>query len=50
MAYEKTHWVNEETPLNAENLNKIEDGIEAVQVDARVITLAESMGWTQAQG
>ena len=27
--YTKTQWVNEETPLNSDNLNKIEDGIEA---------------------
>lgn len=27
--YKKTLWVNEETPLNASNLNKIEEGIEA---------------------
>ena len=26
--YQKTTWVNDETPLNATNLNKIEDGIE----------------------
>ena len=26
--YKKTLWVNEETPLNASNLNKIEEGIE----------------------
>ena len=28
MAYEKTNWVENETPINAENLNKIEQGIE----------------------
>lgn len=28
MAYEKTNWVNGETPINAENLNKMEQGIE----------------------
>lgn len=28
MAYNKTTWVNDETPLNAENMNKIESGIE----------------------
>lgn len=27
MAYEKTTWVDEETPINAENLNKMEQGI-----------------------
>lgn len=28
MAYEKTNWVNGETPISAENLNKMEQGIE----------------------
>jgi hypothetical protein len=28
MAYEKTNWVNGETPISAENLNKMEEGIE----------------------
>lgn len=28
MAYEKTNWVDGETPINAENLNKMEEGIE----------------------
>lgn len=28
MAYTKTNWVNGETPINATNLNKIENGIE----------------------
>lgn len=32
MAYEKTNWVNDETPLNAENMNKIEQGIENLQI------------------
>ena len=27
MAYEKTNWVNGQTPINATNLNKIEQGI-----------------------
>ena len=27
MAYEKTNWVDNETPINAANLNKMEDGI-----------------------
>ena len=29
MAYEKTEWINGETPINAANLNKMEEGIEA---------------------
>lgn len=28
MAYSKTTWVNNETKLNAANMNKIENGIE----------------------
>lgn len=27
MSYTKTNWVNGETPVNADNMNKIEDGI-----------------------
>lgn len=27
MAYEKTNWINGKTPINAENLNKLENGI-----------------------
>ena len=27
MAYEKTNWVNDQTPLNQVNLNKIEEGV-----------------------
>ena len=36
MSYVKTEWINDQTPLNATNLNHIEDGIEAVPVDASV--------------
>ena len=28
MAYEKTNWVNNQTPLNEVNLNKLEQGVE----------------------
>jgi len=28
MAYEKQHWINDVTPLNASRMNHIEDGIE----------------------
>lgn len=31
MAYTRTNWVEEETPLSAQNLNNIEDGIEELQ-------------------
>lgn len=33
MAYQKTNWVNDETPLNAENMNNIENGIEQNESD-----------------
>ena len=31
MAYERLHWVESETPLSADNMNNIEDGIEELQ-------------------
>ena len=31
MAYERTNWIAEETPLSADNFNNIEDGIEELQ-------------------
>lgn len=34
MAYSKTTWVQEETPLNAANMNHIEDGIETADANA----------------
>ena len=52
MAYEKTNWIdktptNSGTPINADNLNKIEEGIEAAwdkisEVYKGEITTAES--------
>lgn len=33
MAYQKTNWVNDETPLNADNMNNIENGIEQNESD-----------------
>ena len=33
MAYERTNWVAEETPLSADNMNNIEDGIEELQAE-----------------
>ena len=45
MAYEKITWVNNETPLNAANMNRMEDGIDATVIDDQVLTLATSMGW-----
>ena len=34
MAYSKTTWVQEETPLNATNMNHIEDGIATADTNA----------------
>lgn len=31
MAYTKTTWVNDETPINADNLNKIENELESLE-------------------
>lgn len=51
MAYERTNWQNEVTPIDADHLNNIEDGIEeakdaieAAEVDNSVITLYRSLG------
>lgn len=38
MAYTKTNWVNGTTPINATNLNHIEDGIEAVDTTTTMLT------------
>lgn len=50
MAYTKTVWVNNEKPaINADNLNKIEQGIEDVQTEmtstVKTVTLAVA-SWT----
>lgn len=37
MAYTRTDWVSGETPLSADNMNNIEDGIEEVREDALII-------------
>ncbi len=53
MAYIKTQWLNDETPLNADNLNHMEEGIEeavdATEIDASVKALAQSMGWSAGE-
>ena len=46
MAYTKITWVNGETPLNATNLNRMEDGISEAVIDPAVLAVAVSMGWT----
>ena len=40
MAYTKTNWINGQTPINATNLNHIEDGIEAALEKTSVKTTA----------
>lgn len=37
MAYTKTNWVNNTTPLNATNMNKIEEGIAAVDTAVEAV-------------
>ena len=32
ISYKKTKWVNNDTPLNEENMNNIENGIEAIDI------------------
>lgn len=44
MPYTKTEWINGSTPLNAENMNKIENGIESKQdklIDSEEIVVDE---------
>lgn len=41
MAYSRTQWVNEETQLNARNMNNIEEGIEAALDKTADVTKAE---------
>lgn len=52
MAYTKTPWANSPaitSPINADNLNKIEDGL--FNQDARItVKEAEASGWTVAPG
>lgn len=43
MAYDKTTWINDTTPLNADNLNHIEDGIEeAMELAEEALVTADS--------
>lgn len=36
--YNKTHWVDDQTPINASNLNKIEDALETLSIDSLTIS------------
>lgn len=49
MAYEKINFVNQATPLNANNLNHMEDGIAESDIQAATLSLFESMGWTSVE-
>lgn len=44
MAYVRTNWVDDVTPVNAENLNNLEDGVQELQIDPTVIELLEELG------
>ena len=44
MAYQKTNWVDNETPISAENLNKIEDGIVEASKTGGILT-GSVIGW-----
>lgn len=48
MAYTKTNWVNGQTPINATNLNHIEDGIESVEQEIPVVENTQSNSQTDA--
>lgn len=52
MSFSKITWVNGETPLNANNLNRIENGIEEAideaTVDSDVISQYAALGWTDS--
>lgn len=49
MSYEKTNWINDQTPINADNLNKIENQLETsdtdiADLDSRVGTNETNIG------
>ncbi len=44
MAYTKTNWVNGQTPINATNLNHIENGIESVEQEIPVVETSKTTG------
>lgn len=45
MAYEPINWVNTATPLNARNLNHMEEGISEADIKAETIAAFEALGW-----
>lgn len=44
MAYVKTNWINNTTPINATNLNKIENELEALDKDINYSTTEQVIG------
>ena len=54
MAYTRTTWVNEETPLNADNMNNLEDGVEEAiagsTIDSTVVELYTDLGLITGEG
>ena len=47
MSYVKTNWVNNTTPLNASNLNKIEDELEILDENITYSTTEQVVGATE---
>lgn len=51
VSYTRITWVNEETPLNANNMNRMEEGIEeaidSTAIDPAVLTQYAALGWTE---
>lgn len=52
MAYEKKQWVSGETPLSADNMNNIENGIKDLenQLNSLFTTTQETFGYTISAG
>ena len=48
MAYEKTNWVDNETPINAENLNKMEEGIVEASKTGGILA-GSVVGWNEEE-
>lgn len=54
MAYTRITWINDETPLDADNLNRMESGIEEAvdgsSIDPEVLSLYAALGWIDPNG
>lgn len=46
MAYTKTNWVSDQTPLSADNFNKIENGIKTVETEINSFLKVQSFNFT----